>query len=234
MQLYNDDCFNILPTIKDKIDLVLTDLPYNCLKLDWDTEIDLEKMWKQLNLTCKRDCVYLFFCNIKFGYKLIQSNPKMFKYELVWLKNTKTGFLQSKNQPLKQTEYIFVFKKSKGCYNPIMSKGLPYKTVGNKPKDDYLYENRLKSFKPVDNKGTRYPTNILKFDTVNKPIHPTQKPVELLEYLIKTYSDRDDTVLDLTMGSNSTGVACKNTNRKFIGIEKDEKYFKISQNRISE
>jgi site-specific DNA-methyltransferase (adenine-specific) len=232
MEIYNDDCFNIFPKIKQKVDLVLVDLPYNCLNLKWDTEIDLKRMWVELDTICKKDCVYLFFTNTKFGYKLIQSNEKMFKYEIVWQKSRKVGFLQAKNQPLKQTEYVYVFKKTKGCYNPQMTTGKPYKTSGNTANDDYLYENRLKEFKAVDNKGTRYPTNIVKFNNPVKSVHPTQKPVDLCEYLVKTYSKEGELVLDFTMGSGSTGVACKNTCRKFIGVEKDEKIFKTAQKRL--
>ncbi len=113
-----------------------------------------------------------------------------------------------------------------------MSKGKPYKTSGNKTNDNYLYENRIKNFNSVDNKGTRYPTNIVYYNNPSKSVHPTQKPVDLLEYLIKTYSNEGESVLDFTMGSGSTGVACKNTNRKFIGIEKDENIFKIAKQRL--
>jgi site-specific DNA-methyltransferase (adenine-specific) len=156
----------------------------------------------------------------------------MFKYEIVWQKSRKVGFLQAKNQPLKQTEYVYVFKKTKGCYNPQMSIGKPYKTKGNKANDDYLYENRLKEFKATDNKGIRYPTNIVKFNNPSKSVHPTQKPVDLCEYLVKTYSNEGELVLDFTMGSGSTGVACKNTGRRFIGVEREEKYFEVAKERL--
>jgi DNA modification methylase len=244
MILYNDDCFNIFPKIEDKsINLFLLDLPYankkfgNCTACAWDTPIDLEKMWVEIKRMMKPNAIIIFFCNTKFGYSLIHSNPKWFKYEITWKKgNKKVGFLGAKKQPLKQTEFLYIFKKEQGIYNPQMTYGnKPYKDdVRKKAKKCGVYGEDMIA-KPVINKGERYPTNILDFSppySKKKTFHATEKPVDLLEWLIKTYTNEEDLVMDFCMGSGSTGQACKNTNRKFIGIEKDEEIFKLAEQRL--
>lgn len=248
MNLYNEDCFNIFPKIEDKsIDLFVLDLPYankkfgNCTACDWDTPIDLDKMWIEIKRIMKPHTIIVFLCNTKFGNTLINSNPRWFKYDLIWEKSKLVGFLSANKQPLRKHENIYIFKKEQGTYNPQKTEGKPYNktNTGNNNTDDSAYGkiNRTHSKGEehrVINKGDRHPISILKFNSVGKgTIHPTQKPVELIEWLIKSYSNEGDMVMDFTMGSGTTGVACKNTNRNFIGIERDEEIFKLAENRIS-
>ena len=459
MNIYNDDCFNIFPKIEDKsINLFLLDLPYankkfgNCTACAWDTPIDLEKMWVEIKRTMKPNGIIVFFCNTKFGYALINSNPKWFKYDLIWEKSRKVGFLSANKMPLRKHENIYIFKKEQGTYNPQKTEGKPYKgfetkngkeigevyggkSLHNENKGDrhptsilpefeetheniYIFDNkeddieivrnlklrkyaekvknyigkttieinekignqgihhfyRFKSSQfglpikknyekltklydlndmegflkfddmkeleeletynpqktegkpyktngrdnvgcygkdyhgdPIDNKGDRHPTSILpefeethesiyifkdkggtynpqkterekdykhsgkrsseehygnileckkeykkedgmhptsilpefettilKFNNPHKTIHRTQKPVDLLEWLIKSYTNEDDLVMDFCMGSGSCGVACMNTKRKFIGVERDEDIFKLAEKRLED
>lgn len=386
MKLYNKDCFEILPKIKKlSVDLVIVDLPFGQTACEWDCLIDLDKMWVELKRCCKRDCVYVFFCTTKFGYKLIQSNEKWFRYDLVWEKSRKVGFLSANKMPLRKHEMVYVFKDKQGTYNPQKTEGNPYKRqrkdevriygtveringenkggdrhptsiiqLPEAPEDqeerthemiyifsdtnnddldnsrnlglrayakqvkEYINKNikeidkavgnqgihhfysftstqfglptektynklievynidemdgfrtledlkkewgnptynpqktKGKPYKQIQgkqtetygienkdrvitkNKGDRHPTTILKFNNPQKSLHRTQKPVDLCEYLIKTYSNAGDLVLDFTMGSGTTGEACKNTGRRFIGIEKDEEIFKIAYDRLN-
>jgi len=229
MELYNDDCFNILPNITRKVDLVLVDLPYGQTECEWDIKIDLKKMWEELNKICKDNCIYVFFVTTKFGIDIINSKPKWFRYDIVWEKNHKVGFLNVNKQPLRQHEMIYVFYQKMGTYNPQKTVGEPYNKIINRQKANTIYgERRCAEIFTVANTGDRHPTSIMRASNhVACKNHPTGKPVELLELLVKTYSNENDTVLDFTMGCGSTGVACKNTKRYFIGIEKEEKYFKI-------
>jgi len=249
MNLFNDDCFNILPKIEDNsIDLFLLDLPYsnkkfgNCTACHWDTPIDLNQMWIEIKRIMKPSAVIVFFCNTKFGFTLIESNPKWFRYDLIWEKSKLVGFLSANIQPLRKHENIYVFKKEKGTYNPQKTEGKPYNktNTGNNNNDNCSYGvvNRSSHLEGEEhraiNKGDRHPTSIIKFNSVGKgTIHRTQKPVDMLEWLIKTYSNENDTVIDFCMGSGSCGMACKNTNRKFIGIEKDTEIFDLAKNRLS-
>ena len=325
--LFNNDCFNVLPKLDEKsIDLVIVDLPYQQTNLSWDVAIDLEQMWVELKRICKKKCLFIFFTTTKYGFNLIKSKPKWFRYDLVWEKSRKVGFLSANKMPLRKHEMIYVFSdneiiedKSKLCvdirnysdmilkfidkskkdiskeigdvshfftnmnakqfriptkkkynlliekykintldyfieydtlknkykeqldktestkYNPQLTKGKPYKTSESSLTNSYYRggEKEYKS-KSVDNKGTRHPTTILKFNNPKKSVHKTQKPVDLLEWLIKSYSNEGDTILDFCMGSGSTGVACKNLKRKFIGIEMNEDIFKIAQHRLND
>tara|TARA_R100001163_G_C5067606_1_gene206882 strand:- start:3831 stop:4583 length:753 start_codon:yes stop_codon:yes gene_type:complete len=248
MILYNDDCFNIFPKIEDKsIELFLLDLPYankkfgKCTACGWDTPIDLEKMWVEIKRMMKPSAIIVFFCNTKFGYTLINSNPKLFSYQLIWEKSKAVGFLNSNKKPLVNIENIYIFKKKQGTYNPQKIKGKPYNktNTGNNNNDSCAYgkidrSNHLEGEEHRRiNLGDRHPTSILKFKSLGKgTIHRTQKPVDLLEWLIKTYTNEEDLVMDFCMGSGSCGMACKNTNRKFIGIEKDEEIFKLAEERL--
>jgi site-specific DNA-methyltransferase (adenine-specific) len=230
MELHNDNCFNILPTLKDKsIDLVLVDLPYGQTACKWDVCIDLNKMWEQLKRIGKENSAFIFFTTTKFGYKLIQSNEKWFRYDLVWEKSNSVGFLDANKKPLRVHEMIYVFYKKLPTYNPQKVAGKPY--TMKQSNHTKLYRDQKELIETV-NKGDRYPVSIQRFNTPTKNKHRTQKPVEACEWLIKSYSNEDDTVLDFTMGSGSTGVACKNTNRKFIGIEMDEEIFKTAEERL--
>ena len=234
MELHNDNCFNILPTLNDKsVDLVLVDLPYGQTANKWDICIDLEKMWEQLKRIGKEKTAFIFFTTTKFGYKLIQSNEKWFRYDLVWEKSNLCGFLSANKMPLRKHEMIYVFYKKLPTYNP-------QKILMDKPRTD-KFNTTLKNgnYGEIPQNFTRVythkqPVSIQKFKSSihSKSKHSTQKPVEACEWLIKSYSNEGDVVLDFTMGSGSTGVACKNTNRKFIGIEMNEEYFKVAEERI--
>jgi site-specific DNA-methyltransferase (adenine-specific) len=245
VQLFNDDCLKILPTIPDKsIDLILTDPPYGTTACSWDSIIPFDKMWSELKRIIKDNKAIVLFGAEPFSSNLRMSNIKNYKYDWIWEKDNGTNFASVKYQPFKVYENILVFgdfpvaytPKNIKCYNPQMTNGKPYKTVSGKQKSDSAIirdgcKEKMSNYETINN-GQRYPRNIIKFNRDKNKIHPTQKPVSLIEYLIKTFSNENDTVLDFTMGSGTTGVACKNVNRNFIGIELDEKYFDIAKNRI--
>ena len=231
MQLFNDDCLKILPTIPDKsIDLILTDPPYGTTQCKWDSIIPFEPMWKELKRIIKDNGAITLFGTEPFSSHLRLSNIKWFKYDWYWNKKFITGFLNSKRQPLRCIEVISIFYKNKHNYFPIMTKGKMRKK-GGLHKSSECYGEYKSIYTESD---TYYPKNYFEFSNANqtKKVHPTQKPINLLEYLIKTYTNENDTVLDFAMGSGSTGVACKNINRDFIGIELDKNYFNIAKNRI--
>lgn len=243
-ELYNEECLNKMDDMiknKIKVDLILCDLPYGVTRNDWDKDIiNLEELWKRYNKLIKENGAIVLFGQDKFTAKLMMSNIKNHKYNLIWDKVLTSGFLNANRMPLRQHEDICIFYKKLPCYNPIKTLGdKPSHSKGNKKMSDYK-NNNYGEFEIIDNKekhgNWKFPTSILKFEKPHpsKCVHPTQKPVELLEYLIKTFSNENDLVLDNTMGSGSTGVACMNTNRRFIGIELDEKYFNIAKKRIEE
>lgn len=231
-QLFQGDCLEVMDKlIKDgvKVDCILTDPPYGTTSCKWDNVIPFDEMWKRLNLLIKDNGAIVLFGSEPFSSALRMSNIKNYKYDWIWEKPQGANFMSVKYQPYKVHENISVFNKHK--YIPQMEKGSPY--ISGKGTSGEITRNVVK--KQTKNSGTRYPRSIQKFSiNKSKSFHPTQKPTELMEYLIKTYTDENDTVLDFTMGSGSTGVACLNTNRKFIGIELDEKYFEIAKNRIEE
>jgi DNA modification methylase len=232
--IINADCFDEFKNIKDNsIDLVCVDLPYGQTACKWDTVIDLSKMWDELKRICKVECVYVFFCTTKFGHSLISSNKKWFRYDLVWQKNRTLGFLSANKAPLRTHEMIYVFYKKIGTYNPQKTIGKPYRMKRDKKGNIGIYGgDTLYHRTSIDNKGDRYPVSILKFDNPKKSIHKTQKPTDILEWIIKSYSNENDIVLDFTMGSGSTIEVCINTNRRYIGIEKDTEIFNTAKNRI--
>ncbi len=375
IQLFNKNCFDVFPTLEDKsINLFVLDLPYGQTAMAWDSVIDLEEMWKHIKRIMKPNAILVFFCTAKFGYTLIHSNPKWFKYDLIWKKSRKVGFLSANKQPLRQHELMYVFKKEQGTYHPQKTEGKPYKVKGRKSlgyygensnfKESYLtdtqtdnkgdrhptsiidhesmyvFKDKQGTYNPqktegkaynkkqgqqtnlygiedkdnvtTKNKGDRHPTSIIDHENIyvfkdkqgtynpqktkgkaynktntgnnnkdssaygiidrsshlegegnrainkgdrhptsiineipdyegdsilvyknpHKTIHRTQKPVELLEWLIKTYSNEGDTVMDFTMGSGTAGIGCINTKRKFIGVEMDEEIFKLAEDRI--
>ena len=231
--LYNDDCLKILPTLeKNSIDMILVDLPYGQIRMDWDVVIDLDKMWIELERVCKPNANIIFFTTTKYGYQLIKSKERWFRSDLVWEKPNVVGFLSAKKAVLRTHEMIYLFGKPTGgskTYNP-------QKTTGHKPytrKTDLsvceIYRQKRTGGSGDD---TRYPRSVQKIGYDKDKYHRTQKPVALCEWLIKSYSNEGDTILDFTMGSGSTGVACKNTQRNFIGIEMNEQIFNIAQERI--
>ena len=237
-KLYKGDCLEVMnELIKQgiKVDMILTDLPYGITKCKWDSVIPLEPMWKKVNELIKPNGAICLFGSEPFSTVLRMSNIKKYRYDLKWQKDQGTDFMLAKKKPLKDYEDIMLFYKKQPTYNPQMREGFkPWtkKDTGNnilKHLDKRLVQQQKKS---VGNK--RYPISIIKFNREKTGFHPTQKPVALLEYLIKTYTNEGDLVLDFTMGSGSTGVACLNTNRKFIGIELDEKYFNIAIKRLKD
>ena len=240
MNLINDDCLNAMAKLPDNsIDFILTDPPYGTTACKWDSVIPFELMWEQLNRIIKPNGAIVLFSKQPFTSSLVMSNPKYFKYEWIWQKSHATGHLNSKKQPMRQHENICVFYKKQSVYNPQMI-DKTYIDKRTKSGDDsnvdvYGDFKAVKRQIPVT-KG--YPKTIQYFSTPFKGgeggKHPTRKPVALMEYLIKTYTNENETVLDFTMGSGSTGVACVNTNRNFIGIEMDANYFEIAEQRIKE
>ena len=237
-KLYKGDCLEVMnELIKQgiKVDMILTDLPYGITKCKWDSVIPLEPMWKKVNELIKPNGAICLFGSEPFSSALRMSNIKKYRYDLKWQKDQGTDFMLAKKKPLKDYEDIMLFYKKQPTYNPQMREGFkPWtkKDTGNnilKHLDKRLVQQQKES---VGNK--RYPISIIKFNREKTGFHPTQKPVALLEYLIKTYTNEGELVLDFTMGSGSTGVACLNTNRKFIGIELDEKYFNIAIKRLKD
>ena len=234
VKLLHGDCLELMNNIPDKsVDMILCDLPYGVTQCKWDVIIPFDKLWEQYNRIIKNNGAVVLFGSEPFTSLLICSNLKNFKYNWIWQKNKVTGFLNAKKQPLNDNETISVFYKKQCTYNPQMTVAeKTYKRGMIKGRKSTCY-GKEKGFIQVDT-GLRYPKRIQYFNNnyTKEQLHPTQKPVELLEYLIKTYTNEDEVVLDNCMGSGSTGVACINTNRRFIGMELEEKYFEIAKNRI--
>jgi len=292
--LIQGDCLQEMKNIEtDKIDLLFCDLPWAATSCKWDCALDLPLFWKEVNRVCKINCPMFFCCNAKFGNTLISSNPKNFRYDLVWIKSSPVGFLNAKKMPMKKHELIYVFyrklpmydltshkhkfldkvtedldekyKNKGGLYSKISRNGLLKNETHYDPplptsiikddlfirgkenntenKDVYNYNERLKNGKLYHHsrklqKGDDpiydppLPNSILEIKS-EKGKHPTQKPIKLIEWILKYYSKEGDTVLDPTMGSGSSGVACLNMNREFIGIEMDEDIFKVANNRLN-
>ena len=231
-EIYKDDCLVVMDKLIEqgvKVDAIITDPPYGTTACKWDSVIPFDKLWESYNRIIKDNGAIVLFCKQPFTTELIHSNLKLFKYEWIWEKDNGTGFLNAKKMPLKKHENILVFYKKLPTYNPQMRTGFkPYSQMSGRGSSNYGEQIRVQTI----NDGERYPIDIIEFKRDKEKLHPTQKPVALLEYLIKTYTKENETVLDNCMGSGSTGVACVNTNRNFIGIEKDEKYFEIAKNRI--
>lgn len=235
INLHHGDCLEIMKSIPDKsVDMCLTDPPYGTTACKWDTVIPFEPMWKELKRIVKDNGAVCLFGSEPFSSALRMSNIKMFRYSWIWEKTKAGQFLNAKRKPLEAHEIIDIFYSKLPKYNPQMSNGKPYIKKAITNGDNGCYGKFERKGDTNFNKGKRYPRSVIKFSNPNnKSLHPTQKPVALLEYLIKTYTLENETVLDFTMGSGSTGVAAKNLNRKFIGIEKDDKYFKIAKDRIN-
>lgn len=234
--LLQGDCLEVLDSIDtNKIDLVICDLPYGCTSCDWDIKINLVELWKHFKRVCTNKCCYIFFTTTRFGFDLISSNPKWFRYDLVWNKLSSTaGFLNAKKQPMRKHEMIYVFYDKQPTYNiddnhtkivnTTLGDTLNSKCYGDKSlvKMRNVYEPRL-------------PQSVLDFATINnikKRFHPTEKPRELLEWLIKYYSHEGDTILDPTCGAGGTLLAAMNLNRNCYGIELNETYYNTAKNRL--
>lgn len=234
-QIYNEDCLVGMQRIDDGVvDFVLTDLPYGITKCDWDKKIDLAKFWTQIKRVTKRGGAIALFSLMPFGAELIMSNLKMFRYEWIWEKNVSAGWFNANKMPLRAHENILIFYDTLPTYNPQFTKGEPYiKNHKTYPGGVYMSRERV----PTINDGKRYPRDVQKFTSSicygKKLLHNTQKPVDLLEYLIKTYTNEGELVLDATIGSGSTAVAAINTNRHFVGFETEKKFYDIAQERIA-
>ena len=273
INLYNDDCFNVLKTLPDEsVDLVLTDPPYGTTAIEWDSVLDFDKMWVELERITKPKSNIILFASQPFSSLLITSKLDWFRYELIWNKNKCGSPGLAKKRPQKVHENILIFSKESGCtYNPIMEEGEAWKREWlpkikdpeiivehdwwgepNKEEERVEQPKNLKGygtgvnthkygfgknkFMGGENEGIRYPKSILHASrnfSAQQTVHPTQKPTNVLNWLIMTYSNESDVVLDFTMGSGSTGVSAKLTGRNFIGIEKEKEYFEISEKRIS-
>ena len=237
IQLFKGDCLELMKSIPDgSIDAIITDPPYGTTACKWDSVIDFTLMWEQLNRIIKPNGAIVLFGSEPFSSALRMSNIKNYKYDITWNKVAITNPMLSKKQPLRCIENILFFYKKQPTYNPQMKEGKKWHRGGKKEhKTGTLGKSTLFN-KGSDKTNLKYPKNLIEFSNANKMnnVHPTQKPIELMEYLIKTYTNESETVLDFTMGSGSTGVACKNTNRNFIGIEMDDNYFNIAKKRIED
>ena len=232
MELLNGDCLEKMKDLEtDSVDLLFCDLPYGQTACKWDCLIDLELFWKEVNRVCKINAPMFFTCSTKFGVSLINSNPKNFRFDMVWIKSSPVGFLNSKKMPMKKHEMVYVFYRKLPFYN--IDENHTHKLMRNKLDTytkDGCYGKRcekdtMRKYDPP------LPTSILEVAT-QKGKHPTQKPTGLMEWALKYYTRENDLVLDPTMGSGSTGVACKNLNRRFIGIEKDIDIFNTAVDRL--
>ena len=245
IQLYNGDCLEVMKDIPDNsVDMVLCDLPYGITRNKWDSIISLDKLWEQYKRITKENSAICLFADGMFMAKLMASNLKMWRYNLVWNKVLPSGFLNANRMPLRTTEEIVVFYNKQPIYNPQKTKGSPNHSKGkavNKTSDDESQtNNNYGKYTIIDNNkelgDMKHPTSLVVFSKPHPSVslHPTEKPVQLCEWIIKTYTNENMTVLDNCMGSGSTGVACVNTNRNFIGIELDENYFNIAKERIEQ
>lgn len=262
IDLRKGDCLEIMKNIPDKsINMILCDLPYGTTACAWDNVIPFEPLWEQYNRIIKDDGAIVLFGSEPFASRLRMSNIKMYKYDWIWEKQKASNFMGAKHQPLKYHENICVFSKAKHNYYPQRYRVLELeeiekmshselkemfekrdydrfgkvdrrKTINNNITNKEHIGNKIKRTRSADD-GYRYPKSVIKINkSINKNLHPTEKPVELLEYLIKTYTNEGETVLDNCMGAGSAGIACINTKRNFIGIELDEIYFEIAKRRM--
>jgi site-specific DNA-methyltransferase (adenine-specific) len=243
IKLLQGDCLERMKEIPDgSVDMILADPPYGTTACKWDSIIPLEPMWEQLKRVIKPSGAIVLTAGQPFTSALITSNLPMFKYCWTWEKSRVSGFTNAKNKPLNTVEDIAVFSKGVCAnggkimmeYNPQGLKRIDKKMNGTRKRGDEHQLHRSNNEKDYVQEFTNYPKNILKIQSEGKGVHPTQKPVALMDYLIKTYTNEGEIVLDFTMGSGSTGVAAKRLNRSFIGVELDEGYFKIAQERIND
>lgn len=239
IDLKQGDCLELMKAIPDKsIDAIITDPPYGTTGCKWDSVIPFNLMWTELNRIIKPNSAIVLFGSQPFTSALIMSNPKMFKYEWIWKKNVPTGFTMAKTSPMKLHENIIVFSNGNLTYSKKGNylKFNPQKIKRDKPIKGYAIKSAFLNKCTLDKKERIYthknPVSIIEYNKVKSGLHTSQKPIDLMEYLIKTYTNENETVLDFTMGSGSTGVACINTNRNFIGIESDKADFSIAMKRI--
>lgn len=231
------DCLDILPTLDVQVDAIITDLPYGTTACKWDVVIPFEPMWKQVKRLLKPRGAFVTTASQPFTSLLVCSNIEWFRHELFWDKKNAQNFVRSKYEPRKIHENLLVFASGDTVYHPQFSTGKPYtwKFTGAKHKLTKMSKSGGTSYDMLgiyENDGKRFPTTYISFPRVEGKIHPTQKPVALYEYLIRTYTNEGNTVMDFCMGSGTTGKACMNTGRNFIGIEKDAGYFEIAKGEI--
>ena len=240
VKLMQGDCLELMKDIPDgSVDMILADLPYGTTACSWDTIIPFEPLWEQYERVIKDNGAIVLTASQPFTSALVMSNPKLFRYDWVWHKTKASNFFFAKKGPMKYHEDICVFYKRLPTYNPQMTKAINLDSRKKEGvydnKEDGIWGEGVKSFRRKET-GYRYPQSVQLFNNSDKTniVHPTQKPVALFEYLIKTYTNEGDTVLDNVMGSGTTGVACEYLNRNFIGMELDEGYFEIATERINE
>jgi site-specific DNA-methyltransferase (adenine-specific) len=235
IKLYKGDCLDVMSNIEsNSIDLVYCDLPFGTTQCTWDNVIPFDKMWKQVLRIAKKNTPIVFHSQQPFTSSLIMSNPKLFKYTWVWQKSKATGFLNAKKRPLVAHEDIVVFCKGTPVYYPQMTTGEAYNKGVRKQQTDNDVYGKFEQVE-VKSEGLRYPRSVQYFKTAEsegKTFHKTEKPIELCKYIIQTYSLEGQTVLDFTMGSNKSGMACKILNRNFIGVELDDEIYKIAHDRV--
>ena len=240
IDLRKGDCLELMKDIPDKsIDAIICDLPYGTTACKWDTIIPFEPLWEQYKRIIKDNGAIVLFGTGLFAYKLALSNEKMYKYEIIWHKSKSGSSFTAKYRPVSKHENILVFGKGRVKYNPQLEEGEPYYRKRKENKGDKPNNHKLGvvSESETKNDGFRYPSTVQFFQQKwrrQDQVHPTQKPVPLLQWLVRSFTNEGDIVLDNTMGSGSTGVACINTNRNFIGMELDDKYFEIAEKRIND
>lgn len=229
-KIYNEDCLEGMKRIPDgSVDMILCDLPYGTTRNKWDSVLPFDKLWEQYERVIKDNGAIVLTASQPFTTEVITSNKKLFRYEWIWQKDNATGFLTAKIMPMKIHENIIVFYKNTPDYHPQMRYGFePYKNFHGSASDNWNVHKKVQSVSD----GERYPISVVKFKRDKDKTHPTQKPVSLFEYLIKTYTNKGDTVLDNCMGSGTTAIACINTERNFIGFETNEEYYNKSLDRI--
>jgi len=236
MELIQGDCLEVMKDIPDNsVDMVCCDMPYGTTQNKWDSVIDLKKLWEQYERIIKDNGAMVFTAQDKFSARLMLSNEKLHRYNLIWDKQLVSGFLNANRMPLRVHEDVIIFYKKLPVYNPQKSKGKKSHSKGSMNTNK---NNNYGQYGKVDNTTSlgdmKHPKSIISFQKPHpsKCLHPTEKSLELMEWLVKTYTNKGDTVLDNCMGSGTTGVACKNLNRGFIGIELDKEYFEIAKQRI--
>lgn len=239
VKIFNDSCFNVFNQLSD-IDLVICDMPYGKTRNKWDSVLDLNAVWENIHRITKENAAIIMFAQGVFYVDLVNSNRKEFRYDIIWDKVLPSGHLNARRMPLRTHEQLAVFYKKLPTYNPQMTSGKPLHSVGSRHNMQIVTgssNNNYGKFVQNDNRvgsTDKFPTSIQRFQKPHSSlgIHPTAKPVELLQWLVLTYSNEGDTVLDFCMGSGSTGVACVNTNRNFIGVELNKEYFDKAKERI--
>lgn len=230
------DCFDYLRTLEpSSVDLVICDPPFGCTQNAWDQPLALPLLWSELKRVCKRNTAIVLFADLRYAAQLVSSNPKGFRYDYVWAKNLYSGFLNAKRRPLRSHEHILVFYDAQPSYTPQMREGEPVHTIRRNGPASSNYGKQRQSLY-TNPSGLRYPTSVLAFDAVHyrdkDRIHPTQKPLPLLRWLVRTFSQPGETVLDFCAGSAATGVAALAEGRSFVGCELDPRYYELAAERL--